>query len=193
MISYFTFLPYKYLVDISSTCKLFYIASRKNSVYVGELSHSRILFSHIDICSSYQKATLSFAAKLSAVIGKFLKGGMYLKIEKMVFDNLFFSFLQCRVWNHLFFCSRSHYHVDMYLFCTRTLIYNRVASNFIHQNLFVQITDINPSLKRGIRKMDQIYLTVHFLDTSDREAIPGNELTNFGNLFREFIDSPFLL
>lgn len=41
--------------------------------------------------------------------------------------------------------------------------------------------------------MDQIYLTVHFLDTSDREAIPGNELTNFGNLFREFIDSPFLL
>ena len=29
--------------------------------------------------------------------------------------------------------------------------------------------------------MDQIYLTVHFLDTSDREAIPGNQLTN-GNL-----------
>ena len=157
-----SFLPYNDLIEASAAYKFVYHLSRMNVGYFEKLSHSRVLFRQ-DILCCYEEACVLFAVKLSGVIDQYLEDEPFFEIKRMVLDRLFFTFLPFRVWNQLFLCSRSYYCSNMCLICTRLVINHRSTSDYMNEKLFVQVTDLHPSLRKGIGRMDKIYLYIHYL------------------------------
>lgn len=106
---------------------------------------------------------------------------------------LVFGISQFRVCNQLFFCSRSHYCSDIWLFCTRVNISHHGVSDYINKKLFVPITYIPQSIRVGIVLMEKVYFFVHYHGGFAKGNIHASYVSNFGVLYYECINSPFIL
>ena len=80
----------------------------------------------------------------------------------------------------------------MCCFCTKIYTKHKNISKYINDNLFVQITEFIPvQLSYGIITGCEINLFVHS-SVCERQKVHETS-DNFGCLFYEFINSPFLL
>ena len=104
-------------------------------------------------------------------------------------DRLYYLVFPFHVWNHLFLCKRSQYMSNMCRYCTKLYIKNKKISDHINNNLFVHMNEFPTQLKEGIWVTQKINLFVHSNIAAKNDLF---EL-NFGSLYHESINSPFLL
>ena len=103
--------------------------------------------------------------------------------KNVVLDRLFHLVLPFHVWSYLFLCNRSYYASDMCTFCTK---------NHINGKLHVDIEKYVPvQLQFGIIVAKNVNLFVHANVISRKKVFGAG--ANFGTLFYESINSPFLL
>ena len=114
------------------------------------------------------------------------------KVRKITEQKLYYAILPFRVWNHLFLCVRSQYESNMCLFCTKIYLRNKKLSRLIEKKLTVDVLKHFPSqLSYGIISGGCVNLFVHS-SVIDRQKV-FDESANFGTLFYEVINSPFIL
>ena len=181
----FSFLSYNDLIGASAVCKCFYYLSQNNDGFVKKLSHLRAL-----LCWD---ACLSFAGQLSHGPSDSFEEEVFLEAKEIIMTGLVFGISQFRVCNQLFFCSRSHYCSDIWLFCTRVNISYHGVSGYINKKLFVPITYIPQSIRVGIVLMEKVYFFVHYHGGFAKGNIHASYVSNFGVLYYECINSPFIL
>ena len=138
----FSFLPYNDLTEVFVVCKCFYRLSRKNAGFAKKLSHSRSLFSGLNVYEQYRDACLSLVGQLSHVLRDNFEEEVFLEAKEIIMTR--FVFLPFRVWNRLFYCSRSHYCSDICLFCTRVNISHQGVSDYINKT-FLFLFSISPN------------------------------------------------
>ena len=96
------------------------------------------------------------------------------------------------VWNHLFLCVRSQYESNMCMFCAKICLRNRKLSSLIEKKLIVDILDFFPvQPSYGIISGGHVHLFVHSSIVNRQKHLADN--SNFGILFYEVINSPFML
>ena len=132
----FSFLPYNDLIEASAICKLFYKLLRKNSGYIEKLSHSRQLFNNSRIVfTCYEDVCLSFSGQVFHYLMQYIREkDCFFDAKKIIMDRLFHSILPFRVWNHMFYCIRSEYCVDMCLLCTKIYVPVKKISDHINKH-----------------------------------------------------------
>ena len=117
-------------------------------------------------------------------------------------DRLYYLVFPFHVWNHLFLCERSQYMSNMCRYCTKLYIKNKKISDHINNNLSVHMNEFPTQLKEGIWVTQKINLFVHSNIAAKNDLFGlkfdvtlKNDLfeLNFGSLYHESINSPFLL
>ena len=133
-----SYLSYNDLIEASVVCKRFYHLSRKNSGFGKKLIDSRTLFSSVNLYEQYKDACLSFAAQIHFGLKKtFDDEDLLLRAKDIILKNLFFDILPSRVWNHMWYCSRSYYCSSLCLYCTRVCINHRGVSDLVNNKRYV--------------------------------------------------------
>ena len=112
--------------------------------------------------------------------------------EKYFEQKLYYAILPFRAWNHLFLCDRSQFESNMCLFCTKIYLRNKKLSRLIEKKLTVDVLKHFPSqLSYGVISGGCVNLFVHS-SVIDRQKV-FDESANFGTIFYEVINSPFIL
>ena len=135
---------------------------------------------------------MSFAAQIHFGLKKnFDDEDFFLRVKDVILKNLLFDILPFRVWNHMWYCSRSYYCSSIFLYCTRVCINHRGVSDLVNNKLYVPAELFPQFVREDIVLMDKICFSVHFHGTfsGKRKKIENN----FGALYYERICSPFLL
>ena len=135
---------------------------------------------------------MSFAAQIHFGLKKnFDDEDFFLRVKDVILKNLLFDILPFRVWNHMWYCSRSYYCSSMFLYCTRVCINHRGVSDLVNNKLYVPAELFSQFIREDIVLMGKICFSVHFHGTfsGKRKKIENN----FGALYYERICSPFLL
>ena len=113
-------------------------------------------------------------------------------MRKIIWNELFYAILPFRVWSHLFLCCKSQYESNMCLFCTKIYLRNKRQSTSIEENLTVDIYIFFPvHLSYGIIYGGHVHFFVHSSIVDRQKHLAYN--LNFGTLFYEIINSPFML
>ena len=113
--------------------------------------------------------------------------------KSVMINNLFYSILPFRVWNYLFLCERCQHSSWMCNRCTMMYIKHRGISDYINENLYIQLNENIPSqLCQGIVLAENMPLFVHTNVSRKRQGTLDWNY-NFGTLLYESINSPFLL
>ena len=76
-------------------------------------------------------------------------------------NRLFYSVLHFCVWNHLFLCERSQFVTIMCKYCTKLYIKNKNISDYINNELYIQIKDFPIEISQGIIAAKRINLFAH--------------------------------
>ena len=189
-----SYLPLNDLVQASAVCKLFFGLSRKISLFNEKLLHLRLLFNNSRfVFDWYENACLSFYTQLCFCLKKYVKcEDHFIKAREIIISKLMLSILPFRVWNHTFLCERSQYCTDMCNFCTKPYVSNKKISDHINKTFFVPIEGFHSSIREGIVLVEKFYIFAHtniFIDKDD----PYRRYANFGSLYYESVNSPFLL
>ena len=161
--------------------------------YLKKLKESRRIFQEkSDIVSAYSNFCREFYLALYRRLVPFVKVDNILKVRKIIWNELFYAILPFLVWNHLFLCSRSQFESNMCLFCTKMYLKNKRLSAFIEKNLTVDVLDFFPvHLSYGIISGGHVHLFVHSRVVDRQKKLAYT--SNFGTLFYEVINSPFML
>ena len=145
-----------------------------------------------DIVSTYSHICREFYLALFRRLTPFVKVDNVLKVRKIIWDELFYAIFPFHVWNHLFLCCRSLYASNMCLFCTKIYLKNKRLSASVRKNLTVNVLDFFPvHLSYGIISGGHLHLFVHSSIVDRQKHLAYNP--NFGTLFYEVINSPFML
>ena len=108
-------------------------------------------------------------------------------MTKETYYSFFFPF---RIWNNVFLCGRSKYVKDICLDYTKLYTQNKKISNFINDELCLNISEFPYEITRGIVFANKIHLFPH-TNTYCRKNDPFG--TNLSSLYYESINSPSLL
>ena len=181
------------LIEVSCVCKDFYRLSRINSFYVKKLNESRQMFRNRSwIFSSFSSFCDIFYCRLFRTLLPYVPIDGIIKVRKIIEQKLYNAILPFCVWNHLFLCVGSQYESNMCLFCTKIYLRNKKLSRLINKNLTLDVLKHFPSqLSYGIISGGCVNLFVHS-SVIDRQKV-FDESANFGTLFYEVINSPFML
>ena len=181
----------KDLIEVSTLRKTYYLAVRKNKLFVQKLSDSRKLFNNQRLVFDYYyDACLSFSSDLFVYLKKYVCEYKLESVRDIITKEIYYSLLPFRIWNHVFLCERSQYMKDMCLDCTKLYIQNKRISNFINDELCLNISEFPCEITGGIVSANKIYLFAHTNAYCGKNDPLG---TNLGSLYYESIDSPFLL
>ena len=113
-------------------------------------------------------------------------------MKNIIRNKVFYAILSFRVWNHLFLWVRFQYESNMCMVCTKICLRNRKLSSLIEKNQTIDILDFFlVQLSYGIISGGHLHLFVHS-SVMDRQKLLADN-SNFGILFYEFINSPFML
>ena len=182
------------LIEISATCKLFYQVSRNNKLSVKKFNDSKKVFKEEKwwLYGHYYDMFLCFSNQLPVCLKDHVNKDNVHLAKSVVLDRLFHLVLPFHVWSYLFLCNRSYYASDMCTFCTKMYIKHKTISNHINGKLHVEIEKYVPiQLQFGIIVAKNVNLFVHANVTSRKKVFGAG--ANFGTLFYESINSPFLL
>lgn len=113
-----------------------------------------------------------------------------LKVKEFLLSEVYYQILPFRVWNHLFFCERPQFCVDMCRSCTKFYVSNKRISDHINDNLDVEINHFPIQISEGIVLAMKIYLFAHTNIVSSREDPFG---LNLGGFYYKSVTSSFLL
>ena len=96
------------------------------------------------------------------------------------------------VWSYLFLCVRSQYESNMFLFCTKIYLRNKKLSRLIEKKLTVDgLKHFLSQLSYDIINGCCVKMLVHSSIINKQKVFDEN--ANFGTLFQEVINSPFML
>ena len=181
------------IIEFSCACKDFYRVSRNNSSYLKKLKElERIFKDKSDAVSAYSNFCREFYLALFRRLRPFVKVDSISRVKKIIWSELFYTILPFRVWNHLFLCCRSQYESNMSLYCTKIYLKDKKLSASINKSLTVDRVDCFPvCISDGIIIGGHVHLFVHLSIADRQKQLPYN--ANFGNLFYEVINSPFML
>ena len=87
-------------------------------------------------------------------------------------------------------CERSQFNPDILRFCTRLYVSNKKISDYINNNLYVEINRFPVQPSEGIVAAKKIYLSLHTNVVGSGEDPFG---VNLGGLYYESISSAFLI
>ena len=106
----FSYLHHNDLIQISATCKLFYHLPRENELFIRKMEDVKKLFKDCKNWSGcYYDLLVNFSDLICLRLKKYDINENNLRLAKSVIMNeLFYSILPFRVWNHLFLCERSN-------------------------------------------------------------------------------------
>ena len=181
----------KNLIEVSTVSKTCYLAVRKNKLFVQKLSDFRKLFNNQRlVLDYYYDACLSFSNDLFVYLKKYVCEDKLESVRDLMTKETYYSFLPFRIWNHVSLCERSQYVKDIYLDCTKLYIQNKRISNFINDELCLNISEFPYEITRGIASANKIYFFAH-TNAYYRKNDPFG--TNLGSLYYESVNSPFLL
>ena len=188
-----SYLQLNNVIKFSCVCKDFYHLSRANSFYMKKLKEpNRIFQDKSDVVSAYSNLCKEFYLAVFRRLTPFVKRNHILMVKSIIHNELFYAILPFRVWNHLFLCVRSQYESYMSMFCTKMCLRNRKLSSLVGKNLIVDILDYFPvQLSYGIISSRHVHLFV-YSSVMDRQKLLADN-SNFGILFYEVINSPFML
>ena len=134
----------------------------------------------------------SFSSLLTVCLREHVCMKNLFEAKSIVLDRLFHAILPFHVWNHLFLCVRSHNEKNMCMFCTKIYIKNKKISEHINKKLLVEIDKCIPmQLQFGVVAAKDINLFVH-TNICDKKHV-FDRYTNFGFLFYESMNSPFMI
>ena len=134
-------------------------------------------------------ACFSFSNVLFVYLKKYVCKDKLESVRDMT-KEIYYSFPPFCIWNHVFLCERSQYVKDMCLDCTKLYIQNKKISNFINDELCLNVSEFPYEITRGIVSANKIYLFAH-TNAYCRKNDPFG--TNLGSLYYESINSTFLL
>ena len=111
--------------------------------------------------------------------------------KKILYNQLYYSLLLFRVWNHLFLCSRSQYESNMCLFCTKLYLKNEKIWKFIKQKWVIDVLEYFPvELSYGVISDGRVNTFVHWSVRGRQKFYGPNK---FSTLFYEVLSSLFIL
>ena len=87
-------------------------------------------------------------------------------------------------------CERSQFNPDICRFCTRLYVSNKKISDYINNNLYVEINRFPVQPSEGIVAAKKIYLSLHTNVVGSGEDPFG---VNLGGLYYESTSSAFLI
>ena len=186
-------LPLNDLIQVSCVYRDFYRLSRTNSFYVKKLDETKRIFRDRSwIISAYRNLRETFYFTLFRKLLPYVTTVDALKMRKIIEKKLFNAILPFRVWNHIFLCTRSQYESNMCLFCTKIYLRNKKVSKLIEKKLVVDVLGYFPgNLSYGIISDGTVNLFIHTSVNARQKILDENG--NFGVLFYEVINSPFML
>ena len=115
----FSYLKIKDLIDVSSVCKTYYSAVRKNKLSQRKLFDSRQLFSNERLVWLLLWCVCLFCLWFIWIFEEEYGGGSNLDcLRDVMIDKVYYSILPFRIWNHFFLCERSLYVKNICLDCT---------------------------------------------------------------------------
>ena len=116
-----------------------------------------------DLSGCYYDLLANFSDLICLRLKKYDINENNLRLAKSVIMNkLFYSALPFRVWNHLFLGERCQHSSWMCNFYTMMYIKHRKISDYINENLYIQLNGNIPSqLRQGIVLAENIPLFVH--------------------------------
>ena len=91
----------------------------------------------------------------------------------------------------MFFCCRSQYESNRYLFCSKVYLRNKKIVTHLKKKTIKVLVYFSVELSFGVKTDGSINLFVH-CSISDRQKLNGSN-DNFGTLFYEVISCPFNL
>ena len=145
-----SYLRIKDLIEVSTVTKTYYLAVRKNKLFVQKLSDSRKLFNNQRLVFDYYYDTcLSFSNDLFVYL-KYVCEDKLESVRDIMTKEIYYLFLPFRIWNHVFLCDRSQYVKDMRLDCSKLYIQNKRISYFINDELCLNISEFPYEITRGI-------------------------------------------
>ena len=158
-----SYLRIKDSIEVSTVSKTYYLAVRKNKLFVQKLSDSGKLFNNQRLVFDYYyyDACLSFSNDLFVYLKKYFCKDKLESVRDIMTKEIYYSFLPLRIWNHVFLCERSQYVKDMCLDCTKLCIQNKRISDFINDELCLNISEFPDEITRGIVPASKIYLFAH--------------------------------
>ena len=148
-------LTYNDLLEISAVSRTFYYLCRQNMRFAENLSHSRALFSGVNIFYQYKNRWFLFAEQLFYLLNDYFEEHVLFTLKNLLRLNLFSKFFLFVFSNHLFCCSRSYY-------CS----YQFFPS----------------SIREGIVLMYKVFF-VHSYSAFAKEKIYSDHCNNFGVLY----------
>ena len=111
-------------------------------------------------------------------------------LRDVMIDKVYYSILPFRIWNHFFLCERSQYVKNICLDCTKLYIKSKRISNYINDNLYVNMIDFPDQITRRIVCANKTYIFAHTNAYSKKYDPFGR---NLGLLYNESLNTPFLL
>ena len=138
----------------------------------------------------YSDVFISFSNQLFVYLEKHVNEKNLFLVKDVLMDRLYYSVLPFRVWNNLFMYERLNSFPNMCGYCSKLCIKNNKISDHINNNLFVHINGFPNQLKQGIIMTQKVPL---FVWTKHTNIVMSNDRLNFGSLWYESIDSPFML
>ena len=166
------------LLNVPAFSKMFYRLSRDNQTLKIKLNSSYSLVSCTDFFDRYYDKCLSFSCQLSHRLQKHFDEDLISVVKKKnIMVDLIFEILSFRIFHHLFYCNRGFYMYNKYVFGTRFHVRERNLSDFLNQKFTFLKSYFSGDFVRDI------YLDKNF----------ENNYGNFGVLYYEEVDRPFIL
>ena len=108
-------------------------------------------------------------------------------------DRRFYSTLPFCFWNHMLYCMRSEYCLNMCLLCTRIYVPEKKISSHTNKHLYVSLNQFHPSIRDGIVSANKIFFFAHNNASIKKDDLRERAKRNIGVLYYECISSHFLL